>query len=323
MCRAQTSLGFAYSEGRLDDFDSIFAHDLRFLFLHLEKQHVLPKDRLIVALKEYRKFMYLKREVADWEATRLSPCPEVDLVWHAHILHTYEYLQFNGVCFGGYFAHHRPGGADETAHKFERYNRTLKCLLKHFGDPLAPCWALPEYHLLARKENGIQIFVKSPTSGNTFAFRMNRTETVEDIMLQLFTRTQISPADLRLTYSGKQLNANQRLLDIDNRNLEISKDSKSRRRGNMPVTVRIHTQDETDGTPKVVDVVVKVRDDERMSHLAERLQMQFQRGASSMEITNHHKTDSVKSANGPIDVICPLGLQEGSALHAVLRIRGC
>ena len=59
----------------------------------------------IEAVKLYRNFLYLKRKYGNEYA--LPPSKEIDEVWHAHVLHTEDYIEFCNKAFG-YYLHHHP-----------------------------------------------------------------------------------------------------------------------------------------------------------------------------------------------------------------------
>ena len=63
-------------------------------------------SRIGTALEGYRAFLSV---VAGGEMVR--PEPDVDVVWHEHILHTKRYEDDCNAVFGG-FLHHNPDGAD-------------------------------------------------------------------------------------------------------------------------------------------------------------------------------------------------------------------
>ena len=61
------------------------------------------QDRLRDAEDSYRAYL----AACKLSAKKLSPAPDADEVWHAHILHTREYARDCGSYFG-YFLHHVP-----------------------------------------------------------------------------------------------------------------------------------------------------------------------------------------------------------------------
>jgi len=63
------------------------------------------EERIADALANYRNFLWLSS--LD-QSQHHAPSEDVDEVWHAHILHTHDYIAFCDEYFGRYF-HHVPG----------------------------------------------------------------------------------------------------------------------------------------------------------------------------------------------------------------------
>ena len=85
------------------------------------------------AANQYRNFLYLKKKYgAEYS---LPPSKDIDEVWHAHILHTEEYMNFCEFFFGKYL-HHQPGvirseyGAKDSK---EMFSITQELYHKEFG----------------------------------------------------------------------------------------------------------------------------------------------------------------------------------------------
>lgn len=57
----------------------------------------------------YRSFLYLVWKYPD---EKITPSPEIDKVWHQHILHTKKY-EFDCLNIFGKFLHHNPFGEKE------------------------------------------------------------------------------------------------------------------------------------------------------------------------------------------------------------------
>ena len=91
----------------------------------------LPQTRKI--LSAYKQFLHLKKTLGDWDATLLSPCHFVDLMWHQHILDNFNYYH-DMMLLCGHFVGHNPDGALDTEAKGKRDRFTKECLLQHFGD---------------------------------------------------------------------------------------------------------------------------------------------------------------------------------------------
>lgn len=68
------------------------------------KEKLVSEDMVDEAISEYRKFLCL----AALGYNKLAMCsPDVDWVWHVHILFTKDYHEFCESVFGSYF-HHQP-----------------------------------------------------------------------------------------------------------------------------------------------------------------------------------------------------------------------
>lgn len=81
------------------------------------------KREALLAVQQYRNFLFLKRKY-DHQYT-LPPSVDIDEVWHAHILHTREYMNFCQHVFG-HFVHHEPHVKDEKG------NIVSPCKLSEF-----------------------------------------------------------------------------------------------------------------------------------------------------------------------------------------------
>jgi hypothetical protein len=82
------------------------------------------------AVRKYKNFLLLKYLHPDLKAV---PTPEIDEAWHAHILHTQEYMQDCERIFGSYL-HHRPSSHTQEEQELmgELYSQTLRLYEKMF-----------------------------------------------------------------------------------------------------------------------------------------------------------------------------------------------
>ncbi len=104
------------------------------------------KDRLIniegwskksafKAVQVYRNYLCLRKKYPDLV---LPPSYEIDEAWHAHILHTEDYVKFCDDVFGDYL-HHYPHVANQGGDfgKLEKlFDTTQELHKKEFGDYL-------------------------------------------------------------------------------------------------------------------------------------------------------------------------------------------
>lgn len=77
------------------------AYRFRDLIDHMMSRHGWNEE------KSQEVFLRLKRFYLSCNAGKACPEPDIDEMWHEHILHTEEYIRFCRKCFGGYL-HHRP-----------------------------------------------------------------------------------------------------------------------------------------------------------------------------------------------------------------------
>lgn len=91
------------------------------------------KDALTATL-QYRNFLFLKKKYG--HKFPLPPSYEIDEVWHAHILHTKDYVEFCEIVFG-YYLHHHPHLTQEASSKSELetfFEKTQALYCQEFGD---------------------------------------------------------------------------------------------------------------------------------------------------------------------------------------------
>ena len=89
------------------------------------------------ALEEYKRFLSLKVGALDWYAGLLSPTPEVDAVWHAHILHTMDYMDtcaVLGVPDNVRIIHHNPEGGNDERARCKRLRKASSMYQEVFGE---------------------------------------------------------------------------------------------------------------------------------------------------------------------------------------------
>ena len=111
---------------------------IKLRLVHKMKLSELKADEMIY---EYKCFLELMRLFPE---TIFSPSPEVDEVWHAHILHTLLYTNQCHELFGR-FMHHNPTTILDTGSKnnkeADNYCQTLAHYKTAFGrDPPSHIW---------------------------------------------------------------------------------------------------------------------------------------------------------------------------------------
>ena len=92
----------------------------------------LNAEEVADALAAYKQFMVLKGVSKDFDATKFSPPPLVDEIWHEHILDTRGYRAFCDAAFKQ-FVDHNPNG-DLEFNRNPRRAFTLYKLKECFED---------------------------------------------------------------------------------------------------------------------------------------------------------------------------------------------
>ena len=80
----------------------------------------LNEEEVVDALAAYKQFMVLKTVCKDFDATKLSPPPLVDEIWHEHILDTRGYRAFCDAAFKQFVDHDPDGVLDCGARRVRR-----------------------------------------------------------------------------------------------------------------------------------------------------------------------------------------------------------
>lgn len=87
------------------------------------------------AVDYYRNFLWLLRKYG--EHTVLAPSPEIDEIWHHHILDTYKYHEDCAAIFGTYLHHYPYFGmrsASDSAALSDAFARTQSLHCQEFGE---------------------------------------------------------------------------------------------------------------------------------------------------------------------------------------------
>lgn len=99
--------------------------DLDVVTKRLAKNHGYSEESARLIERQYRNFLYLRKEYDKF--FKLPPSTEIDLFWHEHILNTKKYMKDCISVFGEYL-HHTPGHADE-----EMFEKTQCFYKSEFG----------------------------------------------------------------------------------------------------------------------------------------------------------------------------------------------
>lgn len=100
-----------------------------------EKCRDWTPERVQIAVEEYRRFLYLAMTHPD--VSLIPPTPDIDEVWHNHILYTVQYADDCETLFGEFF-HHQPG---EGEMPMNLYQETLELYRTVFRtEPSGQLW---------------------------------------------------------------------------------------------------------------------------------------------------------------------------------------
>jgi hypothetical protein len=111
----------------------------------LIKVHHWKEEWVLKAVQQYRNYLFLKIKYGKTHG--LPPSVDIDEVWHAHILHTEEYIEFCQNAFGFFLHHHPHHGKDgeftdaDIAKAFEQ--ETQKLYYSEFGEYIEAVMPLP------------------------------------------------------------------------------------------------------------------------------------------------------------------------------------
>ena len=181
------------------------------------------------ALVAYKQFMVLKAVCKDFDATKLSPPPLVDEIWHEHILDTRGYRAFCDAAFK-HFVDHDPDGVLDCGARRVRRERTLHKLKECFEDEYdRHIWTYPLENALKRKhavvvrdESGPQpstsggslnIRVRCQTGKETL-FKVMPTTPLERVFNAWSTTKGVCAASVRFMFDGSRVRCDQTPADI-------------------------------------------------------------------------------------------------------------
>lgn len=105
----------------------------------------LKQARLGIA--QYRNYIFLKLKYrSEFKETELPPSYEIDEVWHAHILHTRDYIQFCNEVFNEYLHHSPHHGQNQSLSLKQLENifaQTQQLYNKEFGEYICSIKRIP------------------------------------------------------------------------------------------------------------------------------------------------------------------------------------
>jgi hypothetical protein len=160
-------------------------------------------------LEDYAKFITLKAIVGDFDADKISPTPEIDQVWHVHLLDTKSYKAMCQRIAPRKFFHHSPANAwINDAAKAYRLEMMKTMWKHHFGDAQAnpPGERRADYH------GGFFITIQTMT-GATHYFDCKARDSIRTIKWR-YQQRQGMPVDAqRFIHGGRQLEDDRVLQD--------------------------------------------------------------------------------------------------------------
>jgi hypothetical protein len=95
-----------------------------------------PDSRVDTAINEYRRFLILASL-----GVRVVPCPDVDRIWHEHVLHTHQYSE-DCIAVLGEFLHHTPstGSIQEAESRSIAYQKMIVSYITVFNQNPPSIW---------------------------------------------------------------------------------------------------------------------------------------------------------------------------------------
>ena len=181
------------------------------------------------ALAAYKQFMVLKGVSKDFDATKFSPPPLVDEIWHEHILDTRGYRAFCDAAFKQ-FVDHDPDGVLDCGARRVRRERTLHKLKECFEDEYdRHIWTYPPENALKRKHavvvrdelgpqpstsgGSLNIRVRCQTGKETL-FKVMPTTPLERVFNAWSTTKGVCAASVRFMFDGSRVRCDQTPADI-------------------------------------------------------------------------------------------------------------
>ena len=188
----------------------------------------LNEDEVEGALAAYKQFMVLKAVCKDFDATKLSPPPLVDEIWHEHILDTRGYRAFCDAAFEQ-FVDHDPDGVLDCGARRVRRERTLHKLKECFEDEYdRHIWTYPlensfkRKYAVVRDEPGPQPSTSGGSlnirvrdaNGRVEYFTVKPTTPLERVLNAWSTRVGVCAASVRFLWDGSRVRSDQTPADI-------------------------------------------------------------------------------------------------------------
>ena len=198
----------------------------------LERKHGISAAEARKRAKAYKQFLALKAATLDIDATKLSPPPLIDSVWHEHVLDTKRYAPACLLAFG-HPIHHDPNGDADVGQRALRREATLVALEKVYGDDYdEELWAFPAEAPPRRRRrreaedtpasrtrrrtttpSSLNIRIRDQTGDETF-FKVKTTTKLDKVFNAFATRKGVAASDLRFLFNGGRVSGEQTVADI-------------------------------------------------------------------------------------------------------------
>ena len=199
----------------------------------LQRKLGINADEAWDRVDAYKQFLVLKAASFDVDATKLSPPPLIDHVWHEHVLDTKHYAPACLAAFG-HPIHHDPNGDEDVESRARRREATLVALEKVYGDKYdEEIWAFPAEAPPKRKRavvkregtpasrtrrrtttpSSLNIRIRDITGEETF-FKVKTTTKLDKVFNAFATRKGVAATDLRFLLDGARVSGIQTVADI-------------------------------------------------------------------------------------------------------------
>jgi len=199
----------------------------------LERKHGISAAEARKRVIAYKQFLALKAASLDIDATKLSPPPLIDRVWHEHVLDTKRYAPACLTAFG-HPIHHDPNGDADVGLRARRREATLVALEKVYGDAYdEEIWAFPAEDRPKRKRavvkredtpasrtrrrtttsSSLNIRIRAQCGEETF-FKVKTTTKLDKVFNAFATRKGVAASDLRFLLDGARVSGVQTVADI-------------------------------------------------------------------------------------------------------------
>ena len=198
----------------------------------LERKHGISAAEARKRVIAYKQFLALKAASLDIDATKLSPPPLIDSVWHEHVLDTKRYAPACLLAFG-HPIHHDPNGDADVGQRALRREATLVALEKVYGDDYdEELWAFPAEAPPRRRRrreaedtpasrtrrrtttpSSLNIRIRDQTGDETF-FKVKTTTKLDKVFNAFATRKGVAASDLRFLLEGARVRGDQTVADI-------------------------------------------------------------------------------------------------------------